>query len=288
MGAYHAVVPVSWSRLIEVVVPAWVDTLLGRRTMASFAQALAPHVPGQISRSWREVDLASRLPAGWQAARYLQDIGWTARTPFVAADQLRASALHGELERSGVAEDGAEALCEAIASSASVDLAGADPFADHSLPHSEYYDADHFRWYARLHDAPRCQVAGTKNRYHFLEDLFTATWHDKRWVYDYAARPFVDSALRELIEALFLSTRAFPGTWILDRNSTWPACNDRRIQGLLTPGEVRRLVPYLDEIARLEAALELDDRNELFPLFADRVRRAADQGLALVTLYDCL
>jgi hypothetical protein len=282
------VVPVSWSRLTEVVVPAWVETLLGRRTMASFGEEFAPREAKAIRGWWRQVDLQSQLPASWSAPRYLQDIGWAASTPFVTADRLRASGLHRELERSGLAEICTHALCDAICFSASVELAGADRFEDHSLPHCELFDASHFRWYARLHDAPRCQVAGTKNRYHFLEDLFITTGQQRRRVYDHAARPFVDPALRDLLEALFLSTRAFPGTWVLDRNATWPAADDLRFQGLLAPAEVRRLVPYLDDIAQLEAALDLDEQHELFPLFADRVRRSADQGLALVTLHDGL
>jgi len=288
MSSYHAVVPVSWSRMTEVVVPGWVEALLGRRTLASFAEEFAPNDAEFVTAVRQDVDRKPPWPAGWQLSpRYLEDIGWTPGTPFVAADRLRASALHGELDRFGLAEVGTIAVCHAIRFSASVELAGADRFENYSL-NSEYLDARHFRYYARLHDAPRCQVAGTKNRYHFLDDLFTATYRRERSVLDCAARPFVAPALRDLLEALFLSTRAFPGIQVLDRNATWPAHDDTRFQGLLAPAEVRRLVPYLDDIARLEAALDLDEQHELFPLFADRVRRAADQGLALVTLHNGL
>jgi hypothetical protein len=106
-------------------------------------------------------------------------------------------------------------VCSAILFSASVELARVDPFENYSLPHSEFFTPDHFRFYARLHVAPRYQIAGTKNQYHFLHRLFTATWQKERLVYDYAARPFVEPALRGLLEAMFLSTRTFPGIEVL-------------------------------------------------------------------------
>jgi hypothetical protein len=165
-----------------------------------------------------------------------------------------------------------------------VNLAGEDPFENYSL-HRSIYNEGFFRYYGTPHRRPHRQVAGTKRRYYFLLHLFTATWQQARSVYDYAALPFVDATLRDLLEALFLSTRAFPGTPVLDRDATWPGFDDTWLPGLLAPDEVQRLVPYLDDIARLDAALPLDDQDVLFPLFADRVRRAADQGLGLVTLH---
>jgi hypothetical protein len=287
MSSYHAVVPVSWSRLTEVVVPAWVETLAGRRTLASFAKEFAPTRAQYLIEVWQEVERMARWPAGWKlTASYLEDIGWVPGAPFIAADCLRASAMHGELDRFAIAEAGTSALCHAILCSASVDLAGDDRFANYSIAHHAYYDAKFFRYYARLHESPRYQVAGTKNAYRFLANLFTVTWQQQeRRQYDYTARPFVDPTLRALLDALFLSTRSFPGLEVLDRNGTWPGSDDMRLQGLLSPAEVRQLPRYLDDIVGLDAARDLDEQDQLLPLFADRVRRAADQGLALVTVH---
>jgi hypothetical protein len=66
MSSYHAVVPVSWSRLTEVVVPAWMETLMGRRTVASFATELAPNEAEYVSEVREESDRMSWWPAGWQ------------------------------------------------------------------------------------------------------------------------------------------------------------------------------------------------------------------------------
>ncbi|MBL0218934.1 MAG: hypothetical protein IPQ07_34325 [Myxococcales bacterium] len=236
--------------------------------MTSFAEKFAPNEAELVTAMGKEV--ARTSPPG-----YLQEIGWTPGAPFAEADRLRASALHSELDRSGLAAVHTFVVCHAIRFSTSVDLAGDDPFEDDG-------------YYARLHDAPYCQVAGTKNRFHFLDALFTTTWRPERRVYDYAARPVVAPPLRDLLDALFLSTRTFPGIQVLDRNATWPGYDDTWFQGLLAPQEVGRLASCLDEIAQLEAARDTDDQDELFPLFADRVRRAAAEGLALVTLHNGL
>ena len=270
MGSYSAVVPVSWSQLTEIVVPAWIDVLAARRTLQSFAEDFARIPMIAAAPDYRY----PWFPDDWDIpAAYLAEVGWTSRRPFLAADQLRASPIHGELHRRGFTDAGTQALCRAIHVRASVELAGCDAFDD----------GDFYSYYGRMHHPPEIQVAGTKNRYYFLEKLFVATPRLEVCGYDFVAQPFVDPALRELIEALFLSTRALPCTWILDRNSSWPGSNDSRLQGLLTPAEVRRLASHLDELSRIVGT---DDR--LFPLFADRVRRSADQGLALVTLYDQL
>lgn len=275
--------------MTELVIPAWVDTLLGRRTIASFADELTPDDDDKelVLGIAEEIERKSQWPVRPElAARYLEEIGWQPGMPFVAADRLRASPAHRALHAAVVAELGTQAVTRALRSSASVDLAGDDPFASYSLPGHAYYDAAFFQFYGRLHSPPRCQVAGSKNSYHFLRLLFSLTYQADRGVYDCEALPSVAPELRELIESLFFSTRTVPCVWVTDRNATWPGGNDPRLQGVLSPREVQQLVPYLDQLEELDR--ELAQRYELLPLFADRVRRAAEQGLALVTLFDCL
>lgn len=276
MSSYDAVVPVSWSRLTTVVVPAWVETLQGRRSLVSFAQEFAPNETELVTAMVNGVARSSPSQAGWQLPpNYLEDIGWTPGTPFTTADRLRASASHRELDQRVLAEVHTFAVCHAIRFSASVELVGDDPFEEDG-------------YYARLHQAPYCQVVGTKSRYRFLDALFTTTWRPERRVYDYVARPFVDPEHRDLLAQLFLSIRTIPGIQILDRNDAWPAHDDTWLQGLLAPPEVQRLTVFLDEMAQVQIARAADVQDGEFPMFADRVRRAAAQELGLVTLHNAL
>jgi hypothetical protein len=270
MSSYSAVVPVSWSYLTEILVPAWIDVLGGRRTLSSFAEQFARTPVTGVPHDWRY----PWIPEDWAIPDgYVAEVGWTSNQPFLAADRQRASAIHRELERRGFAAAGTGALCRAIHVSAAAELEGADAFDD----------GDFYSYYGRMHHSPEVQVAGAKNRFFFLESQFVATWRSEHGAYDVVAQPSLDPALRALVEALFLSTRCFPATRVTYRNSTWPGYNDNRLQGLLAPAEVRQLAARLDELGQGDG-----EAHNLFPLFADRVRRSADQGLALVTLYDQL
>jgi hypothetical protein len=89
-----------------------------------------------------------------------------------------------------------------------------------------------------------------------------------------------DGLLITLLDDLFLATRAFPGIHVLREPRAWPAHDDLMALGILQPREVQQLAAYLPEIEARARGLE----DELLPLFVDRMRRSADQGLALVTL----
>lgn len=211
------------------------------------------------------------LPEG-----YLDDIGWSGLPVAFPANNLRQSLLHQAVAKA-VGFEATVLLCSAIRCWVSAELPGNDPFAN------DPYDG----FYSRLNDRPAVQVAGTKNGYHFLKGLFTVIHDSEQMLYRYHRREKTGDKLAELLEALFLATRAFPGITVLPENNSWPAYDDLGIQGYLMPSEVSNLVTYLDFIAESGEEDDSDD-DDLFPLFADRVRRAAKSGYGLITLHDGL
>lgn len=86
--------------------------------------------------------------------------------------------------------------------------------------------------------------------------------------------------LHELFESLFLYQRVIPGTWFPRESPVWPGFDDLSFAGYLAPGEVKRL---WDELLQWEARGAVED--ELFPLFLDRARRAAESGCGLLTIH---
>ena len=267
MSSYEAVVPVSWSRLTEIVLPAWTDVLAHRRSMESFGREFAPD-------HWETYARYNGPIPTWDApTTYLEDVQWRSGMPFLPADHLRRSAQHAAIQPSWLTEDATQLLCRAIIGTAS-ELAGPDTV-----------DAPYNGFYNRLHEPPHPQVAGTKNQYHFLSAFFQITWERESSGYRHVARPSVDSELVALLEALFLSTRSFPGMWCLcAENGMWPGYDDASFQGILTPREVGRLAVHLAAMDPRAIAAH----DELYLLFVDRVRRAAEQGLGLVTLHAML
>lgn len=275
MGTYPCVVPVSWGRLTDVVLPAWMNVLAGRDPIQSFCRAFArtywPYFDPERGGP-RAAELSTELPAN-----YLADVKWSADEPAFAADNLRKSSQHADLARRSFTSTASLLVGRAISTHASFELSGPDPCLDVVS-------------YGRLHHPPACQVAGTRDHYHFLRTFFVCSFDDRGPEYRYDPRPSVGGQLLALLEALFLARRSFPGLHVLSDNGRWPATNDHCVQGYLLPREVRQLASYLDELtARVredEAGKHKDHPDVLFPLFLDRVRRSSDQGLGLVTLHD--
>ena len=265
MSSYDCIIPVSWLQLTETILSEWCRVLTRSRDVEDFCRAFAP--------DYTDFFDPTTAPA-WQSIpdNYLADISWSSTVQTFAADNLRQSQLHQALQQTTIAEDTTSILCSAVRHRAGVELPGQDPFNDTAF----------YRYYGRLHTAPYLQVAGTKSQYHFLEGLFTVTYDRQRSLYTYQHHHAVEVQLVHLIQVLFLSRRAFPGMLILPENDTWPAYDDSRLQGYLRPDEVRQLAGYLDVIAMSYTHNAEDD---LFPLFADRVRRAADAELGLITLH---
>lgn len=280
MSSYDAIVPISWSRLTVNVLPAWTSLIDQRITADAFARDLGIRAePPAGDWDW-ETDWA----AEWHIARqnipagYLADLDWSPNMPFAPADSVRRSRLHTTYEATpgGHVDVGSHLLWAAVRAAACVDLTGSDGFDETES------------FYGRMHSTPHFQVAGSKNGYPFIEAVFSKTWVPDLHIYRYAALPSADPALVALIQGLCLATRAFPGIRVLREGNAWPGYDDLWIQGILTPCEVQELASKLEELCRLvserNATLEAGWHDTLFPLFADRVTRSADHGLALLTV----
>jgi hypothetical protein len=214
---------------------------------------------------------------------YLGDIGWLGPTHPLGADALHKSREHQVMETLGVAQLGAWLLMDAIRRHGAVELAGDDP--DGLEPRSGYY--------ARLHagsvagpSAPCVKVAGTKNRYWFLDEVFNSTWdpREEEQCYRCEPRPEAPEPAVKHLASLLLSVRALPGTQQLVKPMNWPSWSDPALVGYLAPWEVRELAAQMPWLRDTSAAKE----DELFDLFADRVHRSAAADLALVTFYSGL
>jgi hypothetical protein len=263
MSSYDCVIPVSWERLVESLLPEWCKIFSDSGNVQEFCQTFAADAMEYLesgSSHWRV------LPKG-----YLEDIGWSGCTLGFPADNLRHSVLHQAVAKT-IGDTGTVLLCRAIRGWACAELSGSDPFAN--TPWNGFY--------SRLGDRPTVQVAGTKTQYRFLEGRFTLSYDSERMLYGYNRREKNSDKLDELLEKLFLATRAFPGILVLPENNSWPAYDDLWMQGYLMPSEVSQLVTYLDLIAE---SCEEHGFDDLFPLFADRVRRAAISGYGLITLH---
>jgi hypothetical protein len=300
MGDYHAVVPTDWNALTRTILPAWCEALSGRSPVRPFARRFAPGMAAWLDEVWPALDaitaeneISKDQPAAigepfditWERWRrrsgdYLADIGWMGPTHVLTAAALHRSREHQRMEQLDAATLGVWFLMEAIRRHGAVELAGED--AD-GLDRSDGY-------YARLHanswsEGACVKVAGTKNRYRFLDAAFKFDW-DGAQGYAYRCEPLMDGSpsLVDHLAALFLSVRAFPGTSQLTPPMTWPAVSDAALVGYLAPGEVRELAAHLAWLGGTPAAID----DHLFPLFADRVQRSAAAGLALVTFYSGL
>lgn len=157
----------------------------------------------------------------------------------------------------------------AIKQSAAIDLPGIDPFAGDCYASTAVRSGDK-------------QVAGTKNRYGFLEHAFEVNWLPTSSHYVYVRRAeAATEALHELLEALFLYERAIPGCWTVSEPApVWPGFDDVDIAGYLSPAEVASLKRELDGWHP-----EGIGDDSIYSLFLDRVRRTAAIGGGLLTIH---
>jgi hypothetical protein len=268
MSSYDCVLPVNWARLWEDVIPSWCETLTGRKTFESFCRELIP-------KGSKFHKLGIRYNHIFTPEGYLEDIGWSPANGELRSKGMMKSKLYKEYFSHTEAYLGIDFLFDAIKQTASEELPGEDLFAQQP--------ADGF--YSRLHEEPFVQVAGTKSGFHWMNALFEETGYNSREAYcSYRPNEIVESVLSNLISLLFLAERTLPGVWVFGPPLSWPACDDTSLQGYLAPGEVEKLA---DRLGRLEILTREQD-DELFPLFADRVKRAADAGLGLITMHDGL
>jgi hypothetical protein len=203
---------------------------------------------------------------------YLNDIGWSPGRDELCSELVSNSKLHKEYFSRSEAFLGIDILFDAIKQTAGKELPGEDTFAERP------WDG----FYSRLQEEPFFQVAGTKRRFRWMNVLFEETgYHPVQGYCSFRPNEMVESALAGLISRLFLAERTMPGVWNFGPPLSWPACDDTSLQGYLAPTEVKELA---ERLGRLET-LTRGEEDELFQLFADRVKRSADAGLGLITMH---
>jgi hypothetical protein len=261
MSSYDCILPIDWNKFRNKLVPLWLDVLKGNFTWQHFLELTSTQIDSEI---FQEADSLT-APTG-----YLDEIGWKEEIHVFHASGLRTSLLHRNYiggDRGFWAE---QYFYSATKQFAGANLAGADPYK-HS-PYDGYYSS--------LHCKPFIQVAGTKNGYRFMEGLFDIEWNEPLHVYKHHAKLGVDHTLISLLTSLFLSERSVPGINVLQVESAWPAFDDPILQGYLTPKETECLAQLIERLQSFESV----QKDDLFPLFKDRVTRAAEKQLGLLTL----
>lgn len=259
MSCCSCVVPVDWDILWGRVVPGWLDVLSGVTTQREFYDEFVP-LGNEDAQYIMGLDQPLRTPEG-----YLSLFKHASDEP-VLASAVAGTLAYADFAKSVDCFDSTFLLSLAIKHSAAVDLPGPDAFADDL-------------WLAHLTE-PRVQVVGTKNDFKFLEIHFEQEWKERDGNYRYRRKAGRDPAFQQLLEFLFLYVRAFPGSWIHAPSSCWPGSDDYSIAGYLSPAEVRAL----SQAIRGWTENDNDGWNPA-ELFVDRVVRAAESQLGLITLH---
>jgi hypothetical protein len=258
MSSYSCVIPVNWSLLWVEVIPAWLAVLAGSVDASAF---YARYVPaGDV--------YGDLLSESYAAPRDYLSLFTTPLHPPYFDVELRFTGKCAEFHRVADSTASPHLLEAAIKQTAGVNMSGLDPYA--GLHYASTNDA-----YGAI------QVAGTKNRYPFLEGAFEVMWQQQMHHYTYSRRQQgATSRLQGLLESLFLYLRVIPGTWFPSSPNTWPGYDDLSFAGYLSPSEVKVLLEELVlwEVPHLETDLT-------FLLFVDRVRRASESGLGLLTIH---
>lgn len=263
MSSYSCVLPIDWDRLRGDVLPSWLSLLSGAISAAEF---YSKHV--QLGDEFVRdmcLDDSYRVPSDYLALfSDVPRLGWETAS-------IIASPAGKEFAQCMDLTCADRLLAVAIKQSSAVQLPGVDRFEKE--PYGGYY--------SRLMDKPHVQVAGTKNLYHFLNGIFAFDWHPSSHLYRVSRKSGPTNAMFALLESLFLGVRALPGVGLASEIPSWPATDDLTFAGYLAPDEVRNLADVIAELGLV--ADEHDD--DLFPLLVDRVQRAAESGLGLLTIH---
>lgn len=268
MSHYDAVLPIRFEVVRDQILPQWLDVLDNQLSLRDFA-AKWSHLPSRDElmfgqKEWEYQFKSTQGYTDWFRSRPLEN--WLRRqvpTPSPSAwfsDEFLALALL----------NGASALLPPTPE---------DPFPSND---SEIY-------YGRSHNPPFALVAGTKNRFYFLEAFFSHC-HDEGQRYNSSSchrKTGAPPEICDLLERLFFGERVLPGTSFLARSPAWRSSDDPYFAGFLVPDETARLaelLPLFDQ--PLSEDQQADDT--LFPLFKDRVQRAAQCKAGLVTLFGML
>jgi hypothetical protein len=258
MSTYTNVVPVAWPRMRELLA-GWAEVFAGRSSPAAFRERFCPgaRLP------------SADLPLALAPPGYLDEIGWRPGAAWLPADALRRSPAHAALSASGLADMTTYLLLSAIKHFAAVAMDWRGDAAQDIIGAGER----------------RAAIIDMKNRIHFLEAVFEATYHwpPDGWIhYSYTRLPGCDRMLAALLERLFLATRGLPGLRVLPRGNTWLAVNAHLIQGYLLPGEVGALARRLEALGAPAAAVT----DGHFEPFVRQVGLVAGAGYGLVAMQD--
>ncbi len=277
MSHYDCVLPVDFERLSSVLMPAWLDFIAGKYEPRAFADEFAPWQVGVgdieywSEDNWQEKFEISSLYIEWFRQRDITE--W--KTDTVRTD------LGEALNKSSFAWCAEDLLMLAIKQTCAVEVSGVDPFEPTGIK-----ALTPFRFYENLHYPPFVQVVGTKNGFRFLHQLYEFTWEKSNYLYTCVRKQLVSAETYELMEKLFLSVRAFPGTQLMRSSLVWPSADDSHLTGFLSPVETQELSAKIPEIEGL-LSKEFDEFWP-FDLFADRLQRAASCGAGLVSLFSGL
>jgi len=264
VSSYSCIVPVDWDFLWKSLIPSWLSLLDGTLDPATFYERYVPEGVEFGDEFLTEIfsapaDYLSQFPKDGLSPPYPRDVMYSAGKSQGFLDKVD---LHAD----------PYLLLFAIKQTASRSLPGADLFAD------DYWGAVHTGTGERRTDA-----MSSKNFFHFLNDVFDVVWQPEAWRYAYFRKTEKCSPrLHELLEMLFLYTRVVPGTWFPGYAPMWPSHDDLSYAGYLLPVEVSALS---EELARWAWPVPGSAEDAMFPLFADRVTRAAEGGFGLITLH---
>lgn len=269
MGNEQHIVPISWQAVKEVIFPALADLLNKQPADPAFVERWRESLPAERAANIADDPFATwrdRIPPG-----YLADIRWSPLLDVLPAEVLRRSPAHRQLGENGGTWPVTDVLRQLLIFIAGVQLPG----------ESRYDDT----YWGRILERPELHVAGAKWSWRFLEALYETSYvpydpaRGTGTYYIYQRRGVVSDELYALLDALFLSTRAFPGMALAEAH-TWHLAG--LVPGYLLPREVRTLADHLPALASLP---RVADSGE-FKLFADRVERAAQGWIALVTMLE--
>jgi len=259
MSSYSCVIPVDWALLWEDVIPAWLSLLAGSITPHEF--------------------YARYVPAGEEYGELLLDEGYAESANFLSLfpvplrPPFSRDKLHEISECLRIPHDINSVSCLAMLAAAIKQSAAINPVPD------DPYVGDYFAFTEDR--SGKKLAAGTKNLYSFLETAFEVCYNSETHLYHYFRRTEgTSNQLHTLFESLFLYQRVIPGTWFPSDSPIWPGFDDESFAGYLSPREVALL---WNELVHWESRTLVEDC--LYPLFADRVKRAAEAGYGLLTIH---
>ena len=262
--------PLDWTRF-NAILDAWLTVLEGEESVATYLEHYAPNGSEYLESD--DIEKMQGVKCNGPYCNFFRERNCTEwLTTEFWGSQARKQQESQLLKIYGLDE----VLSVSIKQSALVDLPGADPFK------AEPFSFNHF--YGRLHDSPHVQVAGTKNYHWFLRAIFnsakTGFSRKIRYIYRYERKAEWPSTMQELLEKLFYGVRCLPGVGILRDPPSVRADDTPQFMGFLDPAEVVHLASFETTLTSAAEAFE----DDLFPLFADRLRRSAVCGAGLISI----